>query len=218
MAKSSLIIEEEKLELVEGIKKAFKDVEFIGRFLDTFMLQINLKANPPSKVVNTIFEEMVYSHFDHVRSPDNILTTLKNEAFQNEFDFAWESEMRKNKLRGHTISNIISVCVESYLKNGKYFTDGDGSNDLKRISDGSRWEIKGARSKKFNLTINQSHVGLDTTYFIVYNGFPEKNEINGIYILKGDEKIFTPRKVGLNMRSFIKEYYDTHVECLYPDI
>jgi len=216
MSDLNLITDEEKLEIVDGIKRAFKDVEFIGRFLDTFMLQINLKANPPSKVVSSIFKETLPDFFSHISCADDLYATLKNEHFQSEFNYAWEAEMEKNKLRGHTISNIVSVCVESYLKNGKYFTDGDGSNDLKRIRDGARWEIKGSRTKNFGLTINQSHVGLDSTYFIVYNGFPEHNEIHGIYILKGDERIFTSRKEGLNMRNFIKEYYDTHVERLYP--
>jgi len=212
----NLISKEEKLEIIEGIKKAFRDVEFIGRFLDTFMLQINLKANPPSKVLSSIFEETLPEFFSHISCADDLYATLKGEDFQREFDNAWESEMQKNKLRGHTISNIVAVCVEAYLKNGRYFIDGDGSNDLKRIRDGSRWEIKGGRSRSFSLTINQSHVGLDSTYFIVYNGFPEFNQIHGIYILKGDESIFTPRQTGLNMRTFIKEYYDTHVEQIFP--
>jgi hypothetical protein len=34
--------------------------------------------------------------------------------------------MQKNKLREHTISNIVSVCVEAYLKIGIYFANGDG--------------------------------------------------------------------------------------------
>jgi hypothetical protein len=212
----NLLAKEEKLEIIDGIKKAFRDVEFIGRFLDTFMLQINLKANPPSKVISSIFENNLPDFFSQISCAADLYTTLKDQHFQSAFDLAWESKMRKNKLRGHTISNIVSVCVESYLKNGRYFTDGDGSNDLKRVIDGSRWEIKGSRSKKFSLTINQSHVGLDSTYFIVYNGFPEHNKIHGIYILKGDEHIFTPRQEGLNMRTFINEYYDTHVECIYP--
>ena len=212
----NLLTKEEKQEIIDGIVKAFRDVEFIGRFLDTFMLQINLKANPPSKVISSIFEETLPNFFSHISCAQDLYATLKDERFQREFNRAWEAEMEKNKLRGHTISNIVSVCVEAYLKNGRYFTDGDGSNDLKRLRDGSRWEIKGSRSKSFSLTINQSHVGLDSTYFIVYNGFPEFNKIHGIYILKGDERIFTPRKPGLNMRTFINDYYDTHVERLYP--
>jgi len=31
----NLLAKEEKLEIIDGIKKAFRDVEFIGRFLDT---------------------------------------------------------------------------------------------------------------------------------------------------------------------------------------
>ncbi|HHY41552.1 MAG TPA: hypothetical protein GX514_01700 [Thermoanaerobacterales bacterium] len=212
----NLLTSEEKLEIVDGIKRAFKDVEFIGRFLDTFMLQINLKANPPSKVISYIFKETLPDYFSHIGCADDLYEVLNNEEFEKKFNSAWLAEMQKNKLRGHTISNIASVCVEAYLKNGRYFIDGDGSNDLKRVRDGSRWEIKGSRTKSFGLTINQSHVGLDSTYFIVYNGFPEHNEIHGIYILKGDERIFTPRKPGLNMRTFINDYYDTHVERLYP--
>jgi len=216
MADLKILSAEEKKELIEGIKKGFKDAEFIGRFLDTFMLQINLKANPPAKIFARILEENLKGYFSNATCREDFFETLHNEDFQKKFNAIWESEMQRNKLRGHTISNIVSVCVEAYLKNGKYFTDGKVSNDLMRIKDGSRWEIKGSRSKSFKLTINQSHVGLNSTYFVVYNGFPEENKIHGIYILKGDEKIFTPRQRGLNMRSFIKEYFETHVEQIYP--
>ncbi|HHX22807.1 MAG: hypothetical protein ACOX2A_09685 [Tepidanaerobacteraceae bacterium] len=216
MANLNILTEEEKIELIEGIKSGFRDTEFIGRFLDTFMLQINLKANPPAKVLANILENEFFDTFSAISNSKELFNTFKNREFQKNFNSAWESEMQKNKLRGHTISNIISVCVETYLKNGIFFTDGEGSNDLMRVSDGSRWEIKGGRSKSFSLTINQSHVGLDSTYFVVYNGYPELNLIHGIYILKGDERIFTPRRRGLNMRSFIKEFFDTHVEQIYP--
>lgn len=115
------------------------------------------------------------------------------------------------------MASITAICVERYLQNGRLFTRGKKSNDLQRIADGSRWEIKGGRAKEFKLTINQSHKDIDKTFFIVYNGFPERRIIHGVYILKGEDRFFTPRRKGLNMRSFRNEFFDKHVERILSE-
>ena len=81
--------------------------------------------------------------------------------------------------------------------------------------DDSRWEIKGSRSREFKLTINQSHIGIDETTFLVYCGFPEEDELHGIYCLEGSDRYFTPRQEGRNMRQFLLEYIE-EVDRLYP--
>jgi len=50
----------------------------------------------------------------------------------------------------------------------------------------------------------------------VYNGFPERKTIHGIYVLKGDDRLFTPRRAGLNMGSFQKQFFETDVSCILP--
>ena len=47
----NLLREEEQQELVLGIKNAFSDIQFIGRFLDVFIQSIKLKAASPGKTL-----------------------------------------------------------------------------------------------------------------------------------------------------------------------
>ena len=211
----SLLREEEQQELVLGIKNAFSDIQFIGRFLDVFIQSIKLKAASPGKtLIDRILMEL--SKFEADEKCSKILDYFQNEKFQKKVISGWEKELQKNKLRGQTISNISAVCVEAYLQNGMSFTKGEGSNDLKRISDNSRWEIKGSRSKEFQLTINQSAVGIDDTNFVVYCGFPEMNDLWGIYAVKGKDSAFSEKKPNMNMRTFLKEkYYKTLVQQIY---
>jgi len=111
------------------------------------------------------------------------------------------------RVEGGLMASITAMCVERFLQNGCYFRKGDRSNDLKRLSDGSRWEVKGGRTKGFTLKINQSHQDIDNTCFVVYNGFPESKTIHGIYVLKGEDRLFTPRcmssaKMGIRNGNF----------------
>ncbi len=207
-----LVNASEKEEIIDGIKRGFADVQFIGRFLDVFIQSIRLKAQSPGKDLFTRIIDNL-----NASSKDKLIEKLGDSSFQKKIIHGWEIDLKKNKLKGHTISSLTSVCVEAYLQNGRYFTKGDGTNDLKRISDGSRWEIKGNRGKDFKLTINQSHVGLDDTRFILYCGYPEENQLHGIYCIKGDDKAFSPIRKGLNMRNFLNEYFNKLVEKIYPD-
>ena len=207
-----LVTASEKEEIIDGIKRGFDDVQFIGRFLDVFIESVRLKAKSPGK---DLFKRIIGDL--NTLSKDKIIEKLNDSTFQKKIIQKWEKDLKKNKLKGQIIASLTSICVEAYLQNGKYFTKGDGTNDLKRISDGSRWEIKGNRGKKFKLTINQSHVGLDETFFILYCGFPEENQLHGIYCIKGDEKAFSPKKEGRNMRTFMADYVDRLVEQIYPE-
>jgi len=210
-----IIKEEEQQELINGIINAFADIQFIGRFLDVFIQSIKLKAVSPGK---TLFEKIMaeLSKFQEAEKCTKILAFLRDEKNQRKIVSGWEKELQKNKLRGQTISNIAAVCVEAYLQNGVYFVKGSGSNDLKRVSDNSRWEIKGSRSKEFQLTINQSAVGIDTTNFVLYCGFPERNELYGIYCVEGRDSAFSPKKPNMNMRTFLPEFYKKLAQKIYP--
>ncbi|MBI1811278.1 MAG: hypothetical protein HY035_01295 [Nitrospirae bacterium] len=210
-----ILKEEEQQELINGITSAFSDIQFIGRFLDVFIQSIKLKAVSPGK---TLFERII-DELNKSQSEEKcskILAFLRDEKIQKKIISGWEKELQKNKLRGQTISNIAAVCVEAYLQNGIYFIKGEGSNDLKRVSDNSRLEIKGSRSKEFQLTINQSTVGIDTTNFVLYCGFPERNELLGIYCVKGRDVAFSAKKPNMNMRTFLPKFYKELVQMIYP--
>jgi hypothetical protein len=210
-----LLKEEEQHEIVIGINNAFADIQFIGRFLDVFIQSVKLKAVSPGR---TLFEKIAIelNQFSEEEKCSKIFSFLQNEKIQKKIISGWEKELQKNKLRGQTISNIAAVCVEAYLQNGIYFVKGKGSNDLRRTAGDSRWEIKGSRGKAFQLTINQSAVGIDTTNFILYCGYPEKNELFGIYCIKGKDAAFSPRNPKMNMRTFLPEFFEELVQRIYP--
>jgi len=211
----TLVTGVEKKELITGIKNAFSDVQFIGRFLDVFIQSIKMKASSPGK---TLFERIIndISRFEEDEKLSRILNFLRDERNQSRIITGWERELQHNKLRGQTISNIAAVCVEAYLQNGTYFVKGERSNDLRRIADNSRWEIKGSRDRQFKLTINQSAVGIDETFFILYCGFPEENQLHGIYCIQGRDSAFSERRPNMNMRTFLPECYDDLVQQIYP--
>ncbi len=200
---------EERDELITGIKRGFEDVTHFGKFLDAFIQSVRYRAQHPIDVVDVMLKDIagdIGSPYLHdVLSIDRIPSLRRT----------WDDWAKRNRVRGQTISNLTAVCVEIHLQTGKYFAKGQGTNDLKRRKDGSRWEIKGNRGKKFRLTINQSHKGIDETFFVVYCGKPELNELNGIFVLEGRDGYFTPRKPGLNLRSVMKEYLDKAIQ-IFP--
>jgi len=198
-----MILEDaERLELITGIKKGFEDVAHIGKFIDAFIQSVRYRAEHPIIFVKEMLEDMA----------SEIGAIFLSQLFTNEtmpkLCKRWDNWASRNKLRGQTISNFAAVCVEIHLCAGKYFTKGAGTNDLRRVKDRSRWEIKGSRERRLKLTINQSHKVIDQTNFVIYCGKPELNKLYGIYTLAGRDAYFTPRKKGLNLRALLKEHYD----------
>lgn len=200
---------EEKNELVTGIKRGFEEVTHFGKFLDAFIQSVRYRAQHPIDVVESMLMDIARDI-----GSDSLYDVLSRDRIPS-IRRTWDEWAKRNKVRGQTISNLTAVCVEIHLHSGKYFTRGEGTNDLKRRKDGSRWEIKGNRGKKFKLTINQSHKGIDDTFFVVYCGMPELNELHAIFVLEGRDKYFTPRKPGLNMRSLMKDYLDKAIQ-IFP--
>ena len=212
----------EKEEIISSIEKAFDAVQFIGKFIDSFLLSVHVESESPSVILSSLLNEglgiKITKDLMSIQNFEELMDIFNQKDFQVKFDRQWNQKMQKGKTKGHVISSITADVTQSYLQNTESFSKGPGSNDLVRNLNGSRWEIKGARSKSFKLTINQSHVGLNETHFIVYNGFPEERLIHGIYLMKGKEQIFTAPQKGRNMRNFITSFFDSEVEQIYPTI
>ncbi len=204
------LTEGERRELTTGIQRGFDDLRFIGRFLDVFTQSVRFDALDPAEMFFGLLDAELGKLGDRDAGK-----RLRDPLFRERIAAQWRAAMQQDKLRGHTISNLAAVCIESHLQAGRYFTRGQGNNDLKRVRDGSRWELKGARSKHLKLTINQSHVGIDETTFLVYCGYPERNELHGIYVLDGRDEYFSPRKQGLNLRQLLPDHYDEAIQ-IYP--
>ncbi len=210
----SLLSEEEKQELIHGICEGFKDAAHMYRLLRDFTQGVTLKVLSPSRVFVVILKELLDGKKLDELTARKLLEKFETKSFAQKFDKEWTHKTSRTRVEGNLMASLTATCVERHLQNGRWFKKGERANDLKRVADGSRWEIKGGRSKEFRLTINQSHKDIDKTFFVVYNGFPERNIIYGIYVLKGAEHLFTPRKKGLNMRRFRKEFFENHVESL----
>lgn len=213
-----LLGEEEKQELISGICGGFKDAAHMYRLLRDFTQGVTLKTLPPSQLFVEIVRDLLSNKDMDELSGEELLDRFNTPSFARHFNEKWVRRTSRSRVEGNLMASLTASCVERHLQNGHYFIKGEKANDLKRGTDGTRWEIKGGRSKKFRLTINQSHQDIDNTFFVVYNGFPERGIIHGIYILKGEDRLFTPRRKGLNMRSFQEKFIDTHVECIGSEI
>jgi hypothetical protein len=212
-----LLTDEENEEIISGIINGFRDAGHVHRQFRDFAQGVSFRAVPPSLITLQLLQELISSTHLPTMTVAELLERFRDEKFSKDFNDLWLRKTAQMRVEGGLMASITAMCVERYLQNGKFFRKGDKSNDLKRMADESRWEIKGARKKTFTLTINQSHRDLDGTFFIVYNGFPEARVIHGIYIVKGGEDLFTPRKKGLNMRSFRKEFFESNVECILEE-
>jgi hypothetical protein len=210
----NLLNEQGQEETVSGIINGFRDAGHVHRQFRDIAQGISLRAVPPSIVAPQLLETLVSKISRKTMSIAELLSRFREERFSRDFNHHWRQRTAQMRVEGGPMASITAMCVERDLQNGRLFTRGDRANDLKRVSDGSRWEIKGARSKTFTLTINQSHQDIDGPFFLVYTGFPETRVVHGIYVVKGDDRLFTPRKKGLNMRSFRKEFFESHVECI----
>ena len=212
-----LLTEEEKGEIVSGVINGFKEAAHIHKQFRDFAQGVMFRAVAPS----TIFRDLLLTLMSEAEitrlSVEKLLEKLDDPRFAKQFNQQWHVRTSQMRVEGSLMASITAMCVERFLQNGRYFRKGDRSNDLKRLSDGSRWEVKGAREKAFTLTINQSHQDIENTYFLVYNGKPENRTIHGIYVLKGEERLFSPRRAGLNMRTFQKQFFDTHVRLILPE-
>ncbi|MEN6371094.1 MAG: hypothetical protein ABFD64_03690 [Armatimonadota bacterium] len=212
MKKICNLTSDEINELVEGVREGFREVQFFDRFLSAFIFDVRARATSPVDLFLSILEKRV----DNLTTIEPLADFLANDdEYSNKIRHEWASLMRKNRLHGHILASLTALCVEAYLQNGKFFSKGIGSNDLVRISDSARWEIKGSRSNSMRFTINQSHKDVDATTFLVYSGHAEKNIVYGIYYLCGCDKYFSPRKPGQNLRRLLSEYEDQMVK-LYP--
>jgi len=204
-----MLSEAEKNELITGIKRGFGDMAYFGKFLDAFIQSVRYRAEHPVVVLESFLRDIA----SDIESP------FLNDVFADEITpilrKKWDEWTIKNRLRGQTISNLTAVCVEIHLQAGKHFIRGEKANDLKRVKDGARWEIKGSRGKQLKLTINQSHKDIDHTFFVIYCGYPELNKLHGIYVLQGRDEYFTPSRPGLNMRQLLKEHYSKAIR-IYP--
>lgn len=198
-------------ELVDGVRRGFAEVEFLNRFLDAFIFDVRTRAASPVDVFLSILQGQ-----EGVCCPDvNLQAILCGTQLRQTLNTEWSRQMRQNRLSGHIIASFTALCVEAYLQNGAYFSKGINNNDLTRHADGSRWEIKGLRARRPLFTINQSHVGVDDTTFLVYCGRAENNELYGVYYFCGRDECFTSAAHGRNMRRLLPNYEERLVR-LYP--
>jgi len=212
-----LLTEEEKQEIISGVINGFREAAHVHKQFRDFSQGVMFRAVAPSVIIRNLIVSLMSEEEIQRLTIGEMLAKFDEPRFATSFNEKWRTKTSQMRVEGNLMASITAMCVERFLQNGRFFEKGDRSNDLKRLSDGSRWEIKGGRVRAFTLTINQSHQDIDNTYFLVYNGFPERKTIHGIYVLKGEERLFTPRRAGLNMRSFQKQFFQTHVSCILAE-
>jgi len=204
------ITEEEARELVAGVHSGFAEARFLDRFLRALAFDVHCRAVSPVD----LFLSLLNQHVSSV--PDvRLRAALSGGSLRRLLRAAWSREMERNRLSGHLVASLTAGCVEAYLQNGLHFTRGPGTNDLVRVADGARWEVKGLRNRVPLLKINQSHVGIDATTFLLYCGLAERGEVYGVYYLVGCEEYFSPRLPGRNFRQLLPQYVDRLVR-IYP--
>jgi hypothetical protein len=213
----SLLSEQEKEEVISGVINGFRDAGHVHRQFRDFTQGVTLRALAPSRVFLDILQKVLDQQEIEKLSVRDLILKFSNVTFSRAFDQEWTRKTAQTRVEGNLMASITAMSVERYLQNGRFFTKGEKANDLMRLSDRTRWELKGARAKNFTLTINQSHQDIDHTYFLVYNGFPETRTIHGIYAVTGEDQCFSPRRPGLNLRTFKKEFIETHVECILKE-